>query len=253
MTTNNGITINREVHQEQEYLAHQAMEQTRKSKVKKTISISGMWGKGKAKMRAANPIMAGRADIVNWTLYDRITAAQNTATASQYTFYNTPIGAGNKTKNDTNLEQVSRLPDPQFFNATQLGFVFNNMILLDAVALANAYYCEFWVGQKVYVEGPINLFPGGAGFQGFSNITAAATQQNISNGMPYGLSVMYDLRLPSGLNMGDFVSDGLTGVTILQGQNFHVRLIGTSFTLTSGATGLNVLARLDGVLSRGVQ
>jgi len=250
---NNQLIVNREVHQEQTYLAAEAMEQSRKSKVKKTISISGMWGKGKQKMRTANPIMGGKADIVNWTLYDRITAAQNTATATQYTFFNTPIGTNSKTKNDTNLEQVSRLPDPQFFNATQLGFVLNNMILLDCVALLNAYYCEFWVGQKVYVEGPLNLFPGGAGLQGASNITAAATQQAFSNGMPYGLSVMYDLRLPSGLGMGDFVSDGLTGITILQGQNFYVRIIGTSFTLTSGATGLNTLCRLDGILSRGVQ
>jgi len=250
--TNNGLIVHKAVHEEQTYNAAIAAERQRKSKVKRTISISGMWAKGKAKMRGHNPIAANQADIVNWTLYDRITAANNTATATQYTFFNVPIG-GTKTKNDTNLEQVSRLPDPMFFNATQLGFVLNNMILLDAVALTNQYYCELWVGQKVYVEGPLNMFPGGAGLQGFSNITAAGTQQAVTNGMPYGLSVMYDLRLPAGFNMGGFVSDGLTGITILQGQNFYVRIIGTSFTLTSGATGMNVMTRLDGILSRGVQ
>lgn len=249
----NEIIIHKDVHKEQLHLAAEARETQRKNSVRRVFSIAGMIGKGRNKMRAANPIAPNQADIVNWTLYDRITAAQNTATATTYTFFNTPIGTNNKTKNDTNLEQVSRLPDPQFFNATQLGFVFNNMILLDCAALANAYYCEFWVGQKVYVEGPIGLFPGGAGFQGFSNITAAATQQVVTNGQPVGLSIMYDLRLPAGLAMGGYPSDGLTGVTILQGQNFYVRLIGTAFTLTAGATGLNVLCRLDGILSRGVQ
>jgi hypothetical protein len=75
-----------------------------------------------------------------------------------------------------------------------------------------------------------------------------------------GQSVMFDLRLPAGFQMGSYVADGQTGITILQGQTFTVRLFagsGTGITLTasggSGGTGLNLQCFLLGILSRGVQ
>lgn len=213
------------------------------------------------RMRGANPIAPNQADLVNFVLYDRLTAAAGATVSAQLTFFQQPIGTGGKSKTDTNLTQVSRLEDPQFFNATQIGFFFApTMILPDIIAFLNSVYCEFWVGQKVYFEGPLQTAPSGAGVQGTSNITAAITQQTWSNGWPAGQSVMFDLRLPQGFSLGNFVADGQTGITILQGQTFTIKLIagsGTGITLTAsggtGGTGLNVMAYLFGILSRGVQ
>jgi hypothetical protein len=215
----------------------------------------------KRKMRAANPIAANQADLVNWPLYDRITASAGATTSASLTFFQVPIGTSGKTKSDTNLEQVSRLPDPQFYNATQIGFAFApTMILPDIIAFLNAYYFEFWVGEKRYMEGPLQLAPSGTGVQGTSNITAAITQQTWTNGYPMGQSVMFDLRLPMGFSLGSYQADGQTGITILQGQTFTVRLFagsGTGITLTAsgatGGTGLNLQCFLLGILSRGVQ
>lgn len=217
--------------------------------------------KAKQKMRNANPIAANQADLVNWPLYDRITAAAGATTSASLTFFQVPIGTSGKTKTDTNLEQVSRLPDPQFYNATHIGFAFApTMILPDIIAFLNAYYYEFWVGEKRYAEGPLQLAPSGTGLTGSTNITAAITQQTWSNGYPMGQSVMFDLRLPAGFQMGTYIADGQTGITILQGQTFTVRLYagsGTGITLTAsggtGGTGLNLQCFLLGILSRGVQ
>lgn len=233
--------------------------------VKKKVGMKARIGdfitNAKQKMRNANPIAAGQADLVNWPLYDRITAAAGTTTTANLTFFQVPIGTNSKTKTDTNLEQVSRLPDPQFFNATQIGFAFApTMILPDIIAFLNAYYYEFWVGDKRYAEGPLQLAPSGTGLTGATNITAAITQQTWNIGYPMGQQVMFDLRLPFGFQMGSYTADGQTGITILQGQTFTVKLFagsGTGVALTAsgvtGGTGLNLQCFLLGILSRGVQ
>src|SRR5690242_10840245 len=61
-----------------------------------------------AQKRGSNPIEEGRADIVPWILYDRQFTAAGSTTAIEYDFFTTPIG-GTKTKQDTNMEQVSVL------------------------------------------------------------------------------------------------------------------------------------------------
>lgn len=219
------------------------------------------YSKATSQMRGSNPIAPGQADIVNWVLYDRLTASAGATLPATQTYFQVPIGQSGKTKTDTNLEQVSRLPDPQFFNATQLGFFFApTMILPDIIAYLNSVYMEFWVGDKRYVEGPLQFFQSGAGVTGTSNITAAITQQTWANGYPMGQSVMFDLRLPFGFSLGNFQADGQTGITILQGQTFTVRVFagsGTGITLVAsggtGGTGLNVMCALFGILSRAVQ
>lgn len=249
--------LNKDVHKEQTFLAQEANEAKRKSaKVGTIYSIGGLLNRGLRRTRVQNPIAANMADLVNWTLWDTITAAAAAATATSYTFYNQPIGTNSKTKNDTNLTQVSQLPAPQFYNATHMGFCFApNMNITDITAFMNAYYFEFIVGDKVYLEGKIDFAQGGTGLQGYSNATAAAiatAPATTSNGMPTGVSAMYDLRLPQGLGLGNTLADGLTGITILQGQNFNVKLTGTSFTVLTGGAGLRVMSRLEGILSRGV-
>lgn len=194
------------------------------------------------KNRNANPIEEGRADIVPWILYDRLTTAANTATAVEYDFFTSPQ-SGTKTKQDTNMEQVSTLPQPQHFNTTSLQFYFSSRTqTVDIGAFLDTYYCEFWIGTKVYAEGPLSQFPGGSGVVGYGTQTNTFA---ISNGLASPMAVV-DFR----------IGDNPIGHHILQGQSFKVKVItaaGFTTSALSGAIGLNLLCVLEGVLSRGVQ
>lgn len=226
----------------------------------------------KRRIRGTNPIAPNQADIVNWILYDRIAFAASAVIPQLTKLFVTPIGTNSKTKVDTNLDQVSRLPDPLWFNTTHMGFFFNNNVTgPDLDAFFNTEYMEFWVGQKTYLEGPVQCFPSGAGRFGstaLGTMAAAATSFASSQGSGWPvLSNLYDVRLPGGLNLGvdasgaPVVADGLIGITILQGQQFNVQLKadggGATLSATGAVpvpgTGLTVAAYLHGILSRGVQ
>ena len=197
------------------------------------------------KNRDSNPIEEGRADIVPWIFYDRLFTASNTTTAVEYDFYTNPQ-SGTKFKQDTNMEQVSVLPQPQHFNTTSLQMYFSSQMLVNDIGkFLDTYYLEFWIGNKVYAEGPLSQFPGGSGLQGFTTQTNTGA---FSNGIPSPLAVV-DFR----------IGDNPIGHHILQGQSFKVKVITSAgFTTTAtavnpNAIGLSLLCVLEGVLSRGVQ
>ena len=225
----------------------------------------------KARNRKQNPISPNQADYVNWPLYDRISFAASAVVPQLTKLFVIPIGGAAKTKVDTNLEQVSALSAPQWFNATGLSVYFNpNVAPLDLANFLNTEYLEFWVSQKVYAEGPLDIYPQSGGMMNSSamcTLTSAVTSYvtNSTNGWP-SIHNMYDLRLPAGLplgtnNGGSVVADGIIGVTILQSQTFNVQLKadgGGATMLANNTTpfagvGLTVGARLHGILSRGVQ
>lgn len=197
------------------------------------------------KNRESNPIEEGRADIVPWVLYDRLTTAANTTSAIEYDFFTTPIG-GTKTRQDTNMTQVQQLPNPQHFNCCSLQMYFSSrMTSIDIGTMLDTYYLEFWIGDKIYAQGPLSQFPSGAGVYGGGTNTA---QSAWGNGFPSPNAVI-DFRM----------GDNPIGHHILQGQNFQVKVItAAGYTLQSTTTiasaiGLNLLCVLDGVLSRSVQ
>lgn len=221
-----------------------------------------------------NPIMPNTADIVNWVVYDTYKVAAGASVGASFNFYTQPIGTNSKTKMDTNLEQVQRLPDPQFMNVIALGLQFGpEVILADIIKIVNNYYVELWVGNKVYTEGRFEVFPSGTGITGSvaAATTVAATTINsnvLNNGRP-GWDNLFDLRLPAGIGLGtqvnpatgervQAISDGLTGVTILQGQQFKVVATapGGAQAATAGGAGgagISIVCQLYGILSRGVQ
>ena len=219
--------------------------------------------RGKKQHNINNPIVPNMADYVNWILYDRLVTAAGGVIHTTTGLYTIPIGQGAKTKVDTNLDLVSQLPQPYWMNTTHIGFQFApNTLELDVANLISQSYMEFWVNNKIYLEGPLQCFQGGAGIYGNTAQTGSAI---LSNGMPQGNSMMYDLRLPAGLNLGTvngapLTSDGLTGITILQSQLFKVmiQLPGGALTLTASTatptvgTGLTIQVFLHGHLSRSV-
>jgi hypothetical protein len=195
--------------------------------------------------RLNNPIEEGRADIVPWYLYDRQFTAAAATTAVEYDYFTTPIG-GSKTRQDTNMTQVQQLPNPQHFNCTSLQFYFSSrMNAVDTGTFLDTYYCEFWIGDKIYAQGPLSKFPAGAGLSGFAATTASTTTITaMSNGFPSPVAVV-DFRM----------GNNPIGHHILQGQNFQVKVLtNAGFSLAAGpAIGLNLLVVLEGVLSRSVQ
>lgn len=243
-----------------------------KGKVSQSTNFMDFLKVAKRRFRKSNPIAANQADYVNWILYDRTSFAASATVPAKVTLFNQPIGQSSKTKVDTNMEFVSKLPDPQWMNVTHVGFYFNNNVTsVDLDAFLTTEYMEFWVSQKVYLEGPVQCFPGGAGNFGSSSLgtmTAASTSwtNNFGNGWP-SVHNLYDVRLPSGLGLGTdgqgnaVTSDGLIGITILQSQSFHVDLkadAGGATLIANNAvpipgSGLTVGCYLHGVLSRGVQ
>jgi hypothetical protein len=226
----------------------------------------------KSRSAARNPIAPNQADIVKWVLYDRFIFAAGTTVPNNFKFFTQPIGTAGKTKVDTNLDQVQRLPDPLWYNTEGVGFYFSNKTnVTDIQAFMDSEYMEFWVGQKVYLEGPIQVFPGGAGIFGnlAATLTAPAAFQIASNGLPRSDNV-FDVRLPAGIHLGvdatnvPIITDGLIGITILQGQQFKIEMYaplgGAALSAaTPTATqpfaggGLTIMAYLYGILSRGVQ
>lgn len=238
----------------------------RPGKVGFRTSLTEWLKAARRRARPSNPIAPNQADVVNWVLYDRFQFAPSTTIPNKFQFFTQPIGTNNKTKTDTNMDQVQRLPDPLWFNTTGIGFYFNpNIAPADITSFFATEYMEYWVGQKVYLEGPTQCFPAGAGIWAELAVSGG-TATIVSNGQPQTSNV-YDVRLPAGIHLGvdsnnvPIVTDGLIGITILQGQQFHVDFqapSGGAALVASGAspvpgTGLSIMAYLYGILSRGVQ
>lgn len=233
------------------------------NKVGKAARFTNFFRDARRKHYASNPIMPGVADYVNWPLYDRLTFAAGGTVATANQLFVIPAGSGGKTKADTNLTQVSVLPNPWWFNCTGIGFYFDpNINPIDLDAILNQSYFEFVVNNKSYMEGKLAMCPAPGGVTG---MTTRTSQSQWTNGTPL-VGNMFDLRLPSGLDLGvdqsgqAVVANGLIGITILQQQNFNVNinLPGGALTLTAAdatpnaGTGAVISCWLYGVLSRNV-
>src|SRR6185369_9328402 len=191
--------------------------------------------------RATNPIEANKADILPWYLYDEINVPSGTSTGVEMDFFTVPQGGTQfstvKTKQQTNLEEVSKLSAPKHFNTTSLMIYFaNNMLLADISSAMNNFWLEFWISDKIYAEGPLFKFPGGAGVSGY---TAVSGQAAWGNGIANPCAVV-DFRM----------GDNPIGHHILQGQTFKVKILGTAFTpAATPGNGLNFYCILEGILS----
>lgn len=236
----------------------------RAGKVGFRTSLTEFFRAAKRRIRHQNPIAPNQADIVKWIIWDRFQFAPGTTVPNNYKFFTQPIGTAGKTKIDTNMDQVQRLSDPLWFNTEGIGFFFGTINLLtDINAFLQSEYVEFWVGQKVYLEGPVQCFPAGVGLTGISE--GGTAPQAFTLGVPRCDNV-FDVRLPAGIHLGvdannvPIVTDGLIGVTILQGQQFRIEMNApmggaalAASTATPPGTGLTTMAYLYGILSRGVQ
>ena len=171
--------------------------------------------------------------------YDTLKVAANTATASLYTLFQAPISSA-KGINETNMTDSGKLPIPVSMKIMALRVALVGMTVGDIETLYKNYCMRLKIGQKYFLEAPVNFFPGGGGISGAVSTTAATTTiQAWSNGVPnpqaiYGVGPEYALDLPSNVP-------------------FAVELQGTSFTTTTGGGGIYMQVFLDGLISEGVQ
>lgn len=192
----------------------------------------------------SNPLVPDMTDIQPWMFYDRLTAAAASQVTQNLLFFTTPLSSG-KTKLDTNLKQAGRLPDPKHFLLMAIRFVFSSdMAIADIQNILKSYYVELEIGDKIFSEGHLDLFPGGAGLDGTTSTTVAASTSGFTNN-----------GNPNPLATNNWGTEH--GIHIQQGQTFQVRCIApTAITMAAGAaggTGMNLRCVFDGILYREVQ
>lgn len=180
------------------------------------------------------PEMIDRGPAV---LYHRIRQAAGSTTQTVYQFFSEAIGPS-VTKVDTNLVQANRLPPPQAFQVVGVGFQFGpGMVLADIEQFLLNYYFEFKIGMKVFLEGPLSLFPAGGGIGGFTGENVGVYDV----GLPVPQAVRYFENYPR---------------IIPPNVYFGVQVQGDAFTLTAsgnGGKGLQLMACLFGIWDREVQ
>lgn len=175
--------------------------------------------------------------------YDTLKVAANTATSSLYTLFQAPISSS-KTIAETNMTDSGKLPIPVSMKIMALRVCLVGMIVKDIEELYKKYALRLKIGQKYFLEGPVNFFPGGGGIAGAAAAATTVTATTINhqawnNGVPdpraiYGIGPEYALDLPSNVP-------------------FAVELQGTSFTTDANGGGIHMQIFLDGLISEGVQ
>lgn len=216
--------------------------------------------------RVSNPIAPNMVDIIPDALFDSYSINANTTMPTTIDFFVVPQG-GSKTAAQTNMQQSMRLNDPQRMNVTHIGVEFINTIQRDIDGINQNYTLSLTLTDKAfYGPLPISLAPAGVGSViSYGTQVAAATNQAATLGLNRGLQTAWDFRLPQGTNLGidpktgqTIFADGLTGVTILQGQTFKATLQApgaagyTTADAASGGKGVNLRIYLYGIRTRAV-
>lgn len=181
-----------------------------------------------------------------WYLYDRaLIQAAGTTLPTEIDFFQIPIGqvppggVTAKTKSDTNLKgKGASLQPPQKLDVSSVGWlVAGNVAETDIINLTEQYYFEFTIGDKIFVEGLVQLHPAGGG------VWASM-----------GAGTLFALGLPSDSSSRRFPDFPRT---IPPNVFFQVALktggAGLVLTNVTGSEGIRITCILDGIIDRAVQ
>lgn len=222
-----------------------------------TTSGGSVLDASEAQGRDTNSIMAGWVDRGPFFYYDTLQALPGTQLASDYAMFTIAIGQQNplsnntvKSKLQTNMKKSGEFPPPRCLLLEALGYVFGGqpitaggvttwtpMFLDDIYALTFSSYFEFRIDDKIFHEGQIFMYPGGAGVQG---TTTQSGQQSWTNGVAApGYMRRYG-------NWSKYIAP-------LQQFSLNLIIPGTPPTLDANGPGLWVPIILDGLSDRSVQ
>lgn len=135
---------------------------------------------------------------LDWTLFDYTT--YNAAGHTTLSFFQTPVGQGGKTKEDTNMDLAGQIPRMQEFLVERIIVDFTPGVALstatlskysdDVQAVANSGILRLNVGSKYYKEeGPLGIYPPNHRLEGFAStgLTAGNYNYSVSGGIPHDI------------------------------------------------------------------
>jgi len=207
--------------------------------------------RGRGRMRFANPMFPGYADVVDQPVYDDASLAAATAfPAAGLTFFQSGVGQSGKTQWDSYLQgQSNGLPNPQKLFLRAYRFIIQpDANPTDAINVLFKTWLNFVIGLKPYFFGPTFLWTGGVGVSLFGSqvgtaAVGSAVVSAVNNGTPDARS-LFSLSKPFMIEQGDVFSVNLN--------------LGSAFSTVAAATvpagtGLKMYCMLDGQLYRGIQ
>jgi len=172
-----------------------------------------------------------------------------TAGATQFTFFQTPVGQGGSTKATTNMQAAGQFPRPWEFLCTGLQVWFDNGAVISRTAAAatimtnsndvdavmnGAAFLDFFIGSKSYLsDSPLAKFPPSFRLDGETNIAGTYAA---------GTQVLIDYMTTTGRYYS------ITPVRIPANQNFNVTLNFPTAIAVTTAGKIGVI--LDGFLYR---
>jgi hypothetical protein len=194
--------------------------------------------------RNTNSIMGGWVDRGPWQYWDTVVGALSVALASQYSPFSVPIGAQDpltsttKTKLATNMVRGNQFPPPRCLLLIAIGFYFSSRMLKpDIDAVLDNCWMEFRIDDKIFHEGQLWQFPGGAGLHGVTT----------NNG-----ESVYTLGIPAPCYTRRY-NDWSKYIAPLQQFSMTITFPGTPPTMSSTGVGLYMPVFLDGLTDRSVQ
>lgn len=172
--------------------------------------------------------------------FDTYTLAAATAVPTNIRMFSEKQGSS-KGPELTNMLDSGQLPNGWHMKVFAVRVVLLGMIMSDVLELMKKYTLKLRVGQKTFLEAPIEYHAGGAGPVGAVAIPDAGTlQQNWTNGVadPRATNAVgqeYAFDIPGGFPLG----------VELQGSTFN--------TAAAPGTGIFMRVYLDGLIAEPVQ
>jgi hypothetical protein len=158
--------------------------------------MTGQYGNGRVYSAAqaatagrnTNSIMQGWVDRGPWIYYDSITILAATQMQQTYTPFSVPIGGQDpltnlsKNKLQTNMVRGNQFPPPRCLLLGSIGIYFDmNWLKSDIDLIMTQYGMEFYIDEKRFHEGHLQLYPSGAGLSG---LTTRNGESAYNNGLP---------------------------------------------------------------------
>ena len=178
--------------------------------------------------------VANRMDVQDTPIWDTVTFIANTTISITNSMLFTNVGSqSNKTPAQTNMTQPQKLNAPEAFSIFGYSFRYSeNISLLDIYNLLNGFCLQFYLGPKIFQQGPLWIYNAGGGIYGASGVAATI----LNNGMP-GRSDMNQIAI---------------NVVIENQMSFFAQLNGNNYVTNASGTGVIYQLVLRGLYARGV-
>ena len=182
------------------------------------------------------PTVPNMRDAQQTPLYDTYQLAASQTVPTRVIFFAEPESA-TKGPHLTNIKRAYQIPGNEKFTVFGMGFAPIGMDEADILNFYKKYVAKLIVGEKTYLQAPMEHWPGGAGLWGVVATTAdSTTLKQWTNGFPTPQAIQAlapDYSIP-----------------IEGGDNFRVELQGESFSSTAA---IFLRCYLFGVWEKSVQ